>query len=482
MGDTGGRPEQVIEKGLPSDWARVRRGPQRYVLPADWKHVMMRYAGLGSATPLDHMFNETVGKQNPTLALLESGYVDEDFRDEYIHFYARTYRELPRRCERLHFFDGAADDVDKYLGYIVLRPIVGRPVSRTMLRPPTDLKPHVSCVARYTTTPWGYLHNVDGFPFMSQDSQFGSCAHAAIWMISLYFHLRFRRPRYHLSDIVRSARRHQGFHRALPSHGLTPSQISAVLHDLDMTPVIYPIADALPNSPELTPVRIAARYLSSGLPVMLLTEDCGRLHVEVLIGFGSDANGFYFIHHDDQRGPYLKTYHDPQANEGIWQALVVPMPGKIYLSGEAALQWTRAIIDETIAQNDLDDLSWVSRGLATGTLQLRAYVTEVADYKRKLRRRGLHQDVVQWHESISTSHWLWVIEVQRTRAAKRSSRCVIGELVIDATSDDEWVNPLFGNLPGLTMQWPDLGDRIELVPSGQGRAPYDSGCLLHNRT
>ena len=100
----------------------------------------------------------TVGRESPTRALLESGYIDEDYRDEYINFYAKTYRELPLRCERLHFFKG----IEEYLGYIVLRPIIGRPVCRTMLRPPARLDAHVSCTATYSTTPWG----VNGHRFL----------------------------------------------------------------------------------------------------------------------------------------------------------------------------------------------------------------------------------------------------------------------------------------------------------------------------
>ena len=139
--------EEEIRKGLPKDWAAVSRGPETIQLPAGWRKLMLRYAGMGRSKPLDRIFKHTVGRENPTLAQLESGYIDEDFRDEYSNFYAKTYRELPTRCERLHFFDTSDQDAQRYLGYIILRPIVGRPVSRTMLSPPARLAQHVSCLA-----------------------------------------------------------------------------------------------------------------------------------------------------------------------------------------------------------------------------------------------------------------------------------------------------------------------------------------------
>jgi len=219
---------------------------------------------------------------------------------------------------------------------------------------------------------------------------------------------------------------------------------------------------------------------------MLLTEGPER-HAQVLIGYGSDDDGLFFVHHDDQAGPYLKTRRlgvTAKDDGDDWQALVIPMPGKIFLSSEAAVQWAGRIIEEKIDQNGasadpVPQLATLAGGLEDGRLRLRAYVTEVADYKRGLRTRGLPEDVVLWHLGISTSHWLWVVELQLREAAAISSRCVLGEIVIDATSDDPWPNPLFGNLPGLTMHWPSLGDDIMDAGSDQDETPYLTGCALH---
>jgi hypothetical protein len=470
--------EEEIRKGLPEDWATVSRGPKTIQLPAGWRDLMLRYAGMGGSTPLDRIFKHTVGRENATLVQLESGYIDEDFRDEYANFYAKTYRELPTRCERLHFFDTSDQEARRYLGYVVIRPIVGRPVSRTMLSPPARLTQDVSCLTTGRATAWGFPLTVRAFPFISQDEQFGSCAHSAIWMVALYFHLRFARPRYHLSDLAQSARLHQDVHPAVPSAGLTIRQISAVLHDLDMTPLIYRIDDDLPDAAE----SIACRYLNSGLPVILLNETTKSGHAKVLIGYGRDDEGPFFVHHDDQRGPYRKARRlvrtmPEGASRGGLNALVVPMPGRIFVSGEAAERWGKLIFEKLIEQFELASLAG---GLdAGGKLRLRCYVIESATYMRRLRFRAPVEDVVVWHTGIAASHWLWIVELQDKDAAKASPRCVLGEIAIDATSDDNWVNPLFGNLPGVTVEWPSLGEEIEWGKSSQDHTPYHTGCVLH---
>jgi hypothetical protein len=525
-GDSDGE-EKQIPQGLPERWACLERGPVVFDLrDHGWLALMPRYAGMGPAPVLNCVF-ETVAKECPTHARLESGYIDEDFRDEYANFYAKTYRELPSRCERLHFFD---EPNDAYLGYVILRPIIGRPVSRTMLAPPAELRPHVSCTARGTATPWGVKLEVQGFPFISQDAQFGSCAHAAIWMVALYFHRRFRAPRYHLSDLADSASRHQDVLPAQPSGGLTGRQISAVLHDLNMTPVIYRIDESLPDRAE----SIACRYLNSGLPVILLNETERLGHSKVLVGYGRDEKGLFFVHHDDQKGPYRTTRnlliggddeggeepagdggpaeqpqaqtadHPPPTPSAVAQGgepraldtpeataasrhgndrLVIPMPGRIYLSGEAAERWAAVIfkqlIEEQLKEGN-EQLEPLLDGLREGgPLRLRCYATESSEYMVALRARQPVSEVVNWHVGIPVSHWLWIVELQSRAAAAESTKCVLGEVAIDATSDEQWVNPLFGNLPGVVFFWPSLGDDIDVAASGQDLTPYATGCALH---
>ena len=36
--------------------------------------------------------------------VVEDPYIDRDYSSDYLHFYARTFRQLARHCKRLHFF------------------------------------------------------------------------------------------------------------------------------------------------------------------------------------------------------------------------------------------------------------------------------------------------------------------------------------------------------------------------------------------
>lgn len=502
---------RLVRAGLPVRWAELADGPVRGRLPDGWGRLIFRYAGMGPSAALDEVLKVTVGRQSPDLVMLEGGYIDEDFRDEFSHFYAHTYRPLPSRCERLHFFGKDDQGSQRYIGFVVLRPVIGRPVCRTMLAPPPELAAHVSCTTPASATPYGYPLRVRGFPFISQDSQYGTCSHAAIWMIALYFHLRWRRPRFHLSDLAASARQHQDLLPAIPSGGLTPRQITAVLHDLGMPPLIYRVDRKLP--PGETVETIACRYLNSRLPVILLDEGESQGHARVLIGYGREDDGrLFFVHHDDQRGPYLKT-HQPVGRTAVeatiaddtgassesgadagkppetrsaltadgarprWQALIVPLPGRIYLAGESAEKTAKLIFEDLV--DDHDHLRDVAAELTDGRLRLRTYVTQVAQYKHALRFRRLPEDVVAWHINADASHWLWIVELQDRAAAARSTRCVLGEIGIDATSDDQWPNPLFGNLPGIVVRWPGLGDDIDWANSSQGSKLYRTGVALH---
>jgi hypothetical protein len=458
-----------VDARLPDDWADPSEGPD-WIALADgtggWAKLKLRYAWLGEPESFQRVLHVVGGEA--TVALVERDYVDADYRDEFANFYAQTFRPLPDRCERLHFFDGPRT---RYLGDTVLRPIHERHVCRTMIDPPSSMRDAVSCKARATASPYGYRFAVDGFPFISQDFQYGRCAHAAIWMIALYHHLTSGTPRYFMSDIVTAARAHQDIWRTTPSQGLSFRQITAILHDLNQPAISYAL-DRLPTGESAA--SIAQRYLNSRLPVLLLTPE----HATVLIGYGRDENGaLYFVRHDDAKGPYLPV-GDLRADDlGAWEALLVPVPGRIYLAGESADVHARLVLYQALKQRE--ETAELAAGLQNGKLRCRTYVTRIAEYKRSLRNRGLSEDVVAWHAGISASHWVWVTELQDTDAAAEGRECVLGEIVTDATSDSQRPNQLFGNVPGWLMRWPGLGASTTSLPCAQ-TAPYLTGCALHD--
>jgi hypothetical protein len=460
---------------LPDDWAE-ERGPEILSFPKDLQDYFRRYVfDLEGGRPAQWV-TRTAVRAGATSVMVERNYIDADYRNEFANFYAQTFRHLPDRCQRLHFADLKTRE---YQGFAVMRPILGRPVCRTMLAPPPGLAPYVSCLTQSRAFPYGFRFGIRGFPFISQDYQYGVCAHAAIWMVAHYFHLEFRRPRFYVSDIVEGAKQSPYIYRQVPSVGLTHEQISAALEALRMPAISY-VLDELPQSENSH--TIACRYLNSRLPVILL----GGQHARVLIGYGADDHGeLFFICNDDARGPYLAiqdaetAYAEAEVEDAeavTWERLVVPVPGRIYLAGEPAEREGALALRRELAK--AADLSEILKSVEDGDTRVRTYVSEIADYKRRLRGRGVPPEVVAHHARISCSHWVWIVELQDRSLAAKGRRCVLGEVVIDATSDGLKPNFLFANLPGRVMRWEALGGPTLSadVPKGE---PYETGCALH---
>lgn len=450
---------------LPEDWAKPDTGPEWHALPTEWPAILARYRGMEPSQSLQAVWK--LAGMSATRGLIERDYIDADYRDEFSHFYAQTFQTLPDRCERVHFYD---ETEREYLGYAVLRPIPGRPVCRTVLRPHKDWRRFIACTATAHATPYGFRATTYGFPFISQDYQFGRCAHAAIWMIAYYFHLAYGMPRRYMSDIASAARAHPDVFRAVPSAGLSARQIAAVFHDLDMAAIHYAIDD-LPAGHSVE--SIVCRYLNSRLPVLLLSGE----HASVLIGYGRKQNGRrFFIRHDDDHGPY-RVVDDLHADRpDKWKALFVPLPGRIYLAGEAAEVHARFFFESQLAPEPAN----VKSDLRRGSLRIRTYATTAAEYKRALRTRGLDESVSGFLANVSMSHWVWVSELQDAHAAAHGPECVIGEIVIDATSDDRSPHQLCGNLPGVAMRWPAPRADAFRTPVAQPGL-YTSGSALHDK-
>lgn len=404
------------------------------------------------------------GNHPGALCYVERDYIDRDYRNEYANFYAGTFRSLSDRCQRLHF---VSKPDSLYLGFVVLRPIPGRLVCRTMMAPAPALGPFVSCVAQDVATVYGERHAVSAAPFISQDFQFGVCAHASIWMLAQYFNLRFGFPRLHMSNIVEAAGQQPGNHRTTPSRGLTAQQISGAMNSLGMLPLSYELnSDARLSDAH----EIARAYLNSAIPV-LLTK--GR-HVLVLVGYFHDEEGSrIYIAQDDIRGPYRLVR---ELDHGA--RLLVPSPGRIYLEANAAESHAQFLFNELM---EIDEA--VVKHLAdipADALQLRPYLTEINDYRRNLPKRGLSGKAITWLRMSSASHWVWVVELQDRRAAVRTQRCVVGEMVVDATADDRHAHVLFGLMPGAAYRWSEPKGGRESRKAVDQVDRFDTGCAIHS--
>lgn len=452
------------EWSMTNDWIGETPRLERFDFadPVDFRKFRERYLELLDGGEALLQILTVVATYPQPLCFAERDYVDRDYKNEFANFYAGTHRPMFDRCQRLHF---VSRDESFYLGFVVLRPIPGRLVCRTMLAPPAAILPFVSCLAEDVATLYGDRQRVEAAPFISQDFQYGVCAHAAIWMVGQYFNLRFGFPRLHMSDIVKAGGLQPGNHRVTPSRGLTPQQISGAMDSLGMLPLNYRLnADADRKDAE----TIARAYLDSGIP-LLLTR---RGHVQVMLGYFHDEQGNRtYVVHDDSRGPY-------QLLKGLASAerLLVPSPGRIYLEAMAAERAAQFHFNDLLANDEvvIENLEKVPEK----ALQLRPYLTQINDYRNSLSDRNLSSDALIWLSMSGGSRWIWVVELQDRRAAARGEDCVLGEMAVDATTDERHAHVLFGLMPGAAYRWSEPKRGSEARHPVSQTMPYRTGCAI----
>jgi hypothetical protein len=143
--------------------------------------------------------------------VIEPSYFDRDYLSEFEAFYATSSAGYPNICRRAHYFSArvtravlaeAVGDLARtgargkarelvegsYLGHVILRPIPGAPVGRTVLKVYSDAEglaagtPRVMEPAReYESHLAGLTLKVSGLAWQQQDSAVGSCATVALW-------------------------------------------------------------------------------------------------------------------------------------------------------------------------------------------------------------------------------------------------------------------------------------------------------------
>lgn len=404
-----------------------------------YQHLMDEYGGTNPKV-LGSVLSHAVKGLRARGVLVEYRYIDADYRSEHSRFYSTTFRRYPSIAHRLHFFEKLLDpkviadtseSVDfseyGYLGYTVIRPIDSSPVGRTMLRPSKALEGHISCTAEAEVNLFGAELTVEAAPFVAQDSQLSVCIHVSAWVCAYYHHLRFGAPRLLAADIA-------GFtpidrDRLVPSAALSVTQLVHLLNEAGLPPVSYDLLD-LPG--DETPASLACRYLDSGLPVIVAAGG----HSFVLVGYRwvEGRNGrrrVQFIRQDDQAGPYQAMENTITFDDyAPWRHLVIPLPEKVYMSGEGAEKLGRTKIEEALAEADQDDLLAEIRA-DDSPLGYKTSVHLSNDFKTAMRARPA--DIAAAYHWMQLPRWVWVVELVRLDAWHNNGNSVVAEAVVDAT-------------------------------------------------
>jgi hypothetical protein len=336
---------------------------------------------------------------------------------------------------------------------------------------------------------FGNKLRVKGAPFMEQDGEFLRCAHAAIWGCHYSAYKRVLVGRRITAELADLAPALLSADRALPSPGMTLEQVQAVF-DATGQPALRYMASRLPEVPGVEkPVprydsekrllpsgywdtrlfSVICRYLNSGFPVMVINDG----HGFNLVGWFRRGDDICFVACDDQRGPYEVINSPFTDHRAPWRAIIVPLPPKVYLSGEMAEAWGY----ETLRVFGLRSPalpSWeaLQQSLAETPkgVSLRTFLRDSRDYKEALLAQGRDPDVIRALRLARLPHYVWVVEAHNRELRSAGRPSVVAEVVFDPHSSDHvHREPRRDSLsmPGLTVVTPPDGGNPVPVPVPQ---------------
>jgi hypothetical protein len=457
-----------------------------------WSQIKETYAPSGDQV-LDQVVE--VAKQHGVISVfVERRYIDLDFRSEHSQFYGGTFRRYPSVCHRLHFFTneldielkrlGALQMSNAYRGYSVMRPIPTRPVGRTMLSPPPSMQNAALSVCTDEVDICGTLFTVTGVPFISQDQQYSRCSHAALWMVLYLHHLKHRLPRCLPTAIHLATQGGEVHGRDIPSEGLTTSQMLYGLQQLGLSPSqlkLPPTRRGSNSADEAGLFEILIRAVNSYTPAIVI----GEQHVWLIVGYRFERSRFgsiktILIRHDDERGPYLEVknpWREPTIAHRSWAQAIIPLPQKVYLTGERAEILGRDGFLEGVlgvfGKSSQEDL------LADRSLVFRTYAIRSTQFKQQLTGR-IHPEIDELYRMTHMPRYIWVVEVIDLDRMFSGDTCCLGETIIDATAH-HLKNPLDEDailsvhVAGVVVQTTLDHDELRTLEVELSE-PYQSGC------
>jgi hypothetical protein len=414
--------------------------------------------------------------------VIENDYVDFDYRSEYSAFWSNRFTDRGSLAQRWHFFrtELHPDDLHDlpsdpgYLGYSVIRNTELGLTGRTVIVPPTWLSD-----ARLTNVVdrpslFGNPLKVVGVPFYQQDGEHLVCAHAAAWICHYIAHNRGIIGRKTTAEIAAIPSAEGSKYRAFPATGITAEQLQGMFSQLGI-PAFFLKIGALASLPapfpKLSPaaatrrknrrqhkiaeadesiLRIVCKYLNSGFPVVVLSKKQPH-HAFTLVGWRPRKDGtIELVSCDDQIGPYevIKSPTEPKTgtHRGEWDALMIPLPSKVFLPGEEADTRARQIasgqfdlapadhLEHFESRSDFENFAPDLEELR-GPVSVRARLMEGRRYKAMTMQQERHPQAVRLARLARLPHWVWVVEFQ-DRAVRDAGKkdVVMAEIVFDSTS------------------------------------------------
>lgn len=457
---------------------------------AEWQRFYARYtAGRGNSRQLVRVIEIAI-QHGVKSILVETRYIDADWRSEHARFYSTTYRRYPSVAHRAHFFTEALPGdigdlsslIDSYKGYTILRPLPSQPVGRTMIEPPPELALGTRCEAIETVDVLGWRMSVRGMPFISQDAQYLRCAHADLWMVLRHAYLRHQLGQRLPSEIHDATVGGVVVARQVPSGGLSVQQMMAGMSTLGLSPALLPLPQSQQESESLGLLGlfgIICRYVNSNITPIVSSDN----HVWLVVGYTRAASAAHpnvtLYRHDDAAGPYVRVdnpWQEPATAHQPWRQVMLPLPPKIYMTAERA---------ETIGRWWFE--RWMQSVPTTNpmvgsknhdALTFRTYGINSSDFKWALNGRvGFDSEVARAYRLTPFPRNLWVVEAVDRLRRRADAPSVWGEVIIDPTAS-HYATPqepgiIAAHAPG--FWWVTSPDDDSEDSGGCSEEPYDSG-------
>jgi len=307
--------------------------------------------------------------------VVETGYIDHDYLEDYSAYYVRCFSPYRKNCARLHFFniEFALSDLDNYLGgsedcsisqeilqnhylgFVVIKPLPQTVIGKTCLK--TYLpegRRHYPIVRNYIASLCGIKLEVKTLAFQEQDKVVAACATSALWSVFQGTGKRFQHPIPSPVEITRAATERLAIEtRILPSQGLSTAMMAHAIRNVGLEPFLISVSD------EHVLKSTIYSYLRGCIPMILgielwdISEETHKsmgFHAVAVTGYSlgldvakpigetqfslkaSKMDKLYV--HDDQVGPFARMEFDDVAVE-----LGVEDSGAIVTAGSLSTSW-----------------------------------------------------------------------------------------------------------------------------------------------
>lgn len=203
-------------------------------------------------------FQEYLSKIGAKTIIVEKGYVDRDYLEDFSGYYVRCFTRYDSKCWRLHFFSvsfslGDLESLlsaqtsplnvnllnDKYLGFIVTKPLPQTIIGRTCLKHYDDSgRRYFPTVRQYMVSLYGIDLTIKSLAFQEQDTVTSACATSALWTVFHRTGKLFQHPILSPVEITKAATDRLPIRsRVIPNQGLQGEHLAHAIRSVKLEPL-----------------------------------------------------------------------------------------------------------------------------------------------------------------------------------------------------------------------------------------------------